>query len=210
MWARFPASSIEIHPSVPGATPGVNAILTSFGTFAPGGPGSRGRETSTFRLRGTPPHTPAHLPTEFRENRSNFFFRGLFARGPGSDLPQVSGIDPGEAPSPAPLAAGTRGLPFRGWAHVPVTLPRGRTPASTLVFRGEMAPRGLGSLPRRNGTSSMETAHPPWRRHILHGDVMMVRVRLRKKLRQARPGSQLPQGRGPRPRQALLLACDDG
>ena len=109
-------------------------ILTSFGTFAPGSPASRGRETSTFRLRGTPPHTPAHLPTKFHPNRSNFFFRGVFTQGPGSNLPQVSGINPGEAPSPAPLERGIRGLPFRGGQHVPVTLPRGRTPASTLVF----------------------------------------------------------------------------
>ncbi len=100
---------------------------------------------STCRLRGTPPHTPAKMPTEFGEDPRTFFFEGCFAQGPRGSLPQVFELEPGEALSPAPLERGVCRLQFRGGEHVPVTSPRGRTPASSLIFRGEVGTRGLAA-----------------------------------------------------------------
>ena len=75
------------------------------------------------------------------------------------------------------------GLWHRSWGGPISRTPRGRHPGSSVprwgtcprhpperadprldfgFSRGD-GPQGPGSLPRRNGTSSMETAHPPWR-----------------------------------------------
>ena len=116
--------------------------------------------------RHTSPH-PCPPAKKFWHRSEHFFFsRGLFPGGLVASLPQVCELEPGEALSPAPLAAGTCRLQFRGGEHVPVTSPRGQTPASSLISRGEL---GLGAsqqpLPRvREGGESTE------------GPVMMVRV----------------------------------
>ncbi len=108
--------------------------------------------------RHTSPHPCPPAKKFWRRSEHFFFSRGLFPGGLVASLPQVCELEPGEALSPAPLAAGTCRLQFRGGEHVPVTSPRGRTPASSLIFRGEV---GLGAtqqpLPRaREGGESTE------------------------------------------------------
>ena len=71
---------MEIDQSIPVATTGV-CVLMWFGTFAQGCLAPRGRVASTCHLHGTPPHTPAHLPKKFCEDRTTLVFRGVLAPG---------------------------------------------------------------------------------------------------------------------------------
>ena len=117
--------------------------------------------------RHTSPHPCPPAKKFWRRSEHFFFSRGLFPGGLAASLPQVRLGGAGEAASPAPLERGTRGLQFRGGEHVPITSPRGRTPASSLIFRGEVG-LGASQQPPPGSARAANPGRPPV--------VMMVRL----------------------------------
>ena len=144
-WGRFPVSFIEISPSTHGLP--LHCLsqgeLTWFGKFTLGCPAPSERVASTYHLSSTPPHTPAHIPTEFGKDPSTLVFPGVVTLCWYGGFIQHHTHDTGETVSPVPLELGTCPIMPWGGQCVPITYPRGQTPVSTLFFGGN-CPRHRG------------------------------------------------------------------